>query len=115
MNKQKENNNKLKADLYYEKILSEIALYIMENSDFEKQINFILERVSKSIGANRAYIFEKTRDGKNVKNTFEWYEKNIYMREKNLEKVVFGLEEVWKELLDNNGMISVTDTKSLPK
>ena len=69
----------------------------------DNDINELLKSLAKHYNADRAYIFEISKDGKYVDNTYEWCKKGVSAEIDNLQNVPIESVELWIDEFKKSG------------
>jgi len=96
------------------KLLSDIALTVVNKETFENQINSVLKIIGEYFQVSRTYIFIDNDDGTQTSNTFEWCNHNIIPQIDNLQNISYQNIPFWKELLKSDEKILFENIKELP-
>ena len=96
------------------RLFSKIAFIISRNSDFQVEMNEILESIGEHTGYSRVYIFMENEEKTAISNTFEWCNSEIKSQMKNLKNVTYENIPSFREILLNEKEFYCNDIKSLP-
>lgn len=97
------------------KLLSKVALSFVNLSDFDKQMNNVLETIGKHIDVSRIYIFIDYDNGKVARNVYEWCNDGVIPQIKELQNISYETIHSWKNILLNKGRIYSENMYELPK
>jgi len=90
-------------------ILIKVLQILQSAGNLDEAINTALSEIGQYAGVSRAYIFEKTADGKAADNTYEWCNENITPEIDNLQGVPIEFMSDWFEAFDRDEYICVSD------
>ena len=93
----------LKNKLLFEETLLKCAQALSLHKDMNVAINKLLEIICNFFGADRSYIFEISKDGNFVNNTYEWAIDGVNPEIANLQLVPYSFVASWFEKFENQG------------
>jgi diguanylate cyclase (GGDEF)-like protein/PAS domain S-box-containing protein len=96
-------------------LLSKIALTAINSSDFNSQMNFILELVGQYTKVSRTYIFIDNNENTATSNKFEWCNSGIKSQIKDLKDVSYKNIPSWREILLKEGRVYSENILELPE
>ena len=94
-------------------ILINVLQIVQAAESVDEAINTALMEIGKYAGVSRAYIFEKTADGKAANNAYEWCNEGINPEIDNLQGVPIELMSDWFEAFEKDDYVCVSDIKEL--
>lgn len=111
----KEAAQKLCSQFKIEQAVADISSNFI-NSDIEdisEAINYALEKIGKSFGIDRSYIFEIDKQKRSMSNTYEWCAKGIEAQKENLQDLPSNNFSWWMEKLQKDDFISIPDIDTM--
>ncbi len=96
-------------------LISKITLSTLNISDFDIQMNTILEILGQYTQVSRAYIFIDNEDGRTTSNKYEWCNTGIEAQIHELQEFPYEIIPSWRKLLLENGKIFSDNILDLPK
>lgn len=107
--------NQLERQIAFDEILLQQStlLFCSEINDIDGIINDTLEKISKFVGVDRAYIFNYSNSMNLMSNTYEWCDKGIRSEKNNLQNLPTSTFPKWMETLNNLEEIYISDVSKL--
>ena len=90
-------------------ILIKVLQIVQSSDNLDDVVNTALFEIGKYAEVSRAYIFEKTVDGKAADNTYEWCNEGITPEIDNLQGVPIEYMSDWFETFDRDEYICASD------
>lgn len=102
----------LKHRIVIETMLSDISRLFMTSPDVD--LNMVLKIIGECVTANRAYIFEFSKDGRLMSNTYEWCDNKTATQIESLQDVDVSIAPWWMAKLKAGENIIIPDIEALP-
>jgi len=96
------------------RILSRIALAMIDSRPFNDQINDVLNIIGVYTGVSRVYVFVDSDDGKTTSNQFEWCNTGIAPQIDDLQNIPYEVIPSWRKFLIEDGMVFSENINQLP-
>ena len=97
------------------KLIADISLSMLAQSDFQDKINFALNKIGEATSVSRIYIFEDSEDKSTTSNTFEWCNDEIESQKHALQRIPYSIIPSWRNIIETTGKIISNDITTLPK
>ncbi len=95
----------LEHALQQQVVLARIAIELNSLDKFDYRLNTCLKQIGQHTDVSRVYIFENSKDGTTVSNTFEWCNKGISPEINKLQDIPYEAIPTWINALKNEGRI----------
>lgn len=102
----------LKHRIVIETMLSDISRLFMTSPEID--LNRILKIIGECVTVNRAYIFEFSKDGSKMSNTYEWCDDKTKPQIDSLQDVDVSIAPWWMAKLKGGENIIIPDIDALP-
>ncbi|MBI5192395.1 MAG: PAS domain-containing protein [Nitrospirae bacterium] len=102
----------LRHRIVIETMLSDISRLFMSSPDID--LNNVLRIIGECVTANRAYIFEFSKDGRLMSNTYEWCDNKTTPQIGGLQEVDVSIAPWWMAKLKGGENIIIPDIDALP-
>lgn len=96
------------------RILSRIALAMIDSRPFNDQVNGVLNIIGVYTGVSRVYVFVDSDDGKTTRNQFEWCNTGIAPQIDDLQNIPYEVIPSWRKFLIEDGMVFSENIATLP-
>lgn len=96
-------------------LLSKIALATIDSSDFNVQMNSILDIVGQYTQVCRTYIFIDNEDHTATSNTYEWCNKGVEPQIDVLQEIPYAIIPSWQKILSEEGRVLSNNIHELPE
>lgn len=96
------------------RILSRIALAMIDSRPFNDQVNDVLNIIGVYTGVSRVYVFVDSDDGKTTSNQFEWCNTGIAPQIDELQNIPYEVIPSWRKFLLEDGMVFSENIAKLP-
>jgi len=102
--------------LEFEQILLEqtFSLFDAKETQINKIIDSILEKIGKFSGADRTYVFKYTKDLKIMNNTNEWCAEGVSPEKDNLRNLPTDIFPEWMKMMFRREEINIPEVDKLP-
>lgn len=107
----RKNELQIHESLHIEKNLTEISRVFATKT--KPDLTSVLSMLAKSVNVNRSYIFEFSKDGQFLSNTYEWCSPGTRPEIDNLKKLPSSIFSWWIEQLNLNEIIIIEDTGNM--
>lgn len=99
-----------------QRIISETAARLLETSaiGMDGAIDLALQRSGEHLGADRAYLFLCTEDGRHISNTHEWCAPGIAPQRDKLQDLPYETIPWWWKRMARGEVVVVPDVAALP-
>ncbi|MGM0603699.1 MAG: HD-GYP domain-containing protein [Bacillota bacterium] len=105
--------NKLDYRIDFEHEMNKITRSL--SADQHVDLDKILFRLGKMVEVDRIYIFEFSKDLKNMNNTYEWCSEGTLPQIDNLKNIKSNIYPWWMKKLKNNEEIIISDINNIPE
>ncbi|MDR1667843.1 MAG: PAS domain S-box protein [Bacteroidales bacterium] len=95
-------------------ILIKVLQIAQSTANMPDAINLVLSEIGEYAGVSRTYIFEKTPDGRTVKNTYEWCREDIAPIIQTLQNIPLSDMQRWFNTFEKGQYIQTSDITVLP-
>jgi len=96
-------------------LISKITLSTLNISDFDIQMNTILEILGQFTKVSRTYIFIDNEKGTSTSNKYEWCNTGIEPQINELQEVPYEIIPSWRKILHENGKVFSENISELPE
>ncbi len=108
----KRTEKKLENEQKVEATLLECLRMLYENNDIEAALNQCLANMAQYYNADRAYIFEFSKDNKSINNTYEWCRDGVEPQIAFLQNIDISAISRWMELFKSKGEVFISQVSS---
>lgn len=91
------------------RFLNDVAHELLSQAEVDKVIERVLRKLLKYFGGNRAYIIENDYKKQVTNNTYEVCAEGVKSERDDLMGVPFESSHIWRNLLENDGLINISD------
>ncbi|WP_053001254.1 GAF domain-containing protein [Kosmotoga pacifica] len=98
----------------FENLIAKISSMFVGAFDFDDAVNRSLESIGKFTGADRAYLFLFSEDGKSMSNTHEWCAEGITPEKDMLQNLPVDTFPWWMRKLKAGKIINIENVSKLP-
>ena len=103
------------ADTFGDNISEYVFRILYESPNKQQAIDSVLDLVGKHYGISRIYIFENSKDGTCLCNTFEWCKKGISPQKENLACIPYSKIGDYAANFSNEGVYYLKNTNDAPQ
>ncbi len=90
-------------------VISEVSSSLVSSEDFDDSVNNVLEIIGRSCGADRICMSKLGSEGKDIKNTHNWYK----MSKENIKLIPQEIYPFWKDQLNRGEIIQINNISDL--
>ncbi len=94
-------------------ILIKVLQVVQSSENIPDALNIALAEIGHYAGISRAYIFEKSADGRTANNSYEWCNEGVIPEIDNLQNVPIEYMQDWFEAFEAGSYICTSDIKTL--
>jgi len=94
-------------------ILIKVLQIVQSSTNINDAINISLLEIGRFAGVSRSYIFEKSTDGKTVRNSYEWCNDGIVPEIENLQNLPYFNLHSWFDIFAEGEIICTSDIATL--
>ncbi|MDO4494084.1 MAG: sensor domain-containing diguanylate cyclase [Clostridia bacterium] len=93
----------------HETFIADMVRYVSSAEEPEKVLMQLLTYIGKTLGADRAYVFEENAEG-SFDNTYEWCRDGVSAEKDNLQGLPYdGVIDMWYEQYKSNRYVVIRD------
>ena len=94
-------------------ILIKVLQIVQSSTNINDAINISLLEIGRFAGVSRSYIFEKSVDGKTIRNTYEWCNDGVIPEIENLQNLPYSDLQSWFDIFEKGEYICTSDIATL--
>ncbi len=103
----------LEATRKRQNVLINVLQIVQATDNIPDALNQVLSEIGRYVDASRTYVFEKSTDGKTIKNTYEWCNVGIQPEIDNLQEIPVEYASDWFNTFKDGGYVCSSDLSEL--